>query len=204
MNVVDDQQDSTGIKVRLFMPPKKPKTMKEAYPELAAVPEFEELDDNELRYVYYFACKDSPFYNDFPIRVKESKCFDTAFGKHREVEGRKAAFIGDMKDEHIVKAIIAMKMYSPTIRQRAQKMTNMMLDEYENMILAFKNRIWLSPDDAKPYVELTVKITSALPELVKQAEHGYGITERAKGNNASEEREEDGIFENAMNTIDPT
>jgi len=163
---------------RLFMPTAK--SMKAQYTELRSIPEFEELTNTQLKYVWYYANPTSPL-NDPSLGLTDLEKIESAIHESYGINVAadiKKKFLDKKWDAKIAKAISRMKKFDVNVRTKAKGIADAIFQNMEKMIKAGEDI--LEGDDygkKKSYIDLVMKIKDNLPDLVKIKEQGFGLSE---------------------------
>ena len=168
--------------------------MKDEYPELADVPEFEKCNVDELKFVWYY----SVFYRlmkNETARIKLS--VEAAFLKHgiwvnaATSKVREQYFEGNFPEDIRV-AINKMANYDPGARVSAKLIAEATLRTYQFMISSISEDVLNeevdSEGDAKPVdwdvrkkqVDTMATINKEIPNVLSQVETGFGIRKKDK------------------------
>lgn len=154
------------------------------YPHLRKEESFERLNRSEMMFVWYFACKSSPFVRTEDEQHRAKKSAHVAFGQKGIPEAVAKLTSLDFP-EKIRAAIDRMSEYEPGPRIRAKMMIEKALTNFEALIDIdvtddenFKNKDGeVDMGKKNSYTTLTINITKALPVLIQQAERGFDVTE---------------------------
>lgn len=163
--------------VYVFKPTEK--ELKGEYPELAKIPEFIDLTDKELRFVWYYSNPTSPI-------IEKSK-------KNRLIESINMAFNGKIEDDLKLKlvngkipdylnaAIDRMKLVSASTRTQAKIYLNQAFDNIQKLIHIDPEILeGMDYSQKKHYLELMLKVQDELPKLVDKIERGFSVIEIPK------------------------
>ncbi len=176
--------------------PKTKKSLKKMYPELDADPSFKGIEGADLLFAWYIGIPYSPVDQELPdmIRYKNAAyhCFQDGDKKH--------AFASGDFPEEIKFAIERFKKYSPEARAAAKNMVQKIFNNYAKIVDVDMDKAFLvtkkigKGEDVeeitetdwtakKQYVDSTKTISVTLPELLKQIEEGFGITDKKADEN---------------------
>jgi hypothetical protein len=182
--------ESQDIKPVLFGPRTK-KALKKQYPELDNEPAFKGIEGADILFAWYIGIPNSPVDQESPdamrYRIAAATCFP-------EGEKRQAFGSGDFPEE-IKFAIEKFKKYSPEARAAAKNIVQKIFNNFEKLVNVDVEKDFLitrkvgKGEDAeeiteidwtgrKQYVDSATTISKNLPELLKQVEEGFGITEK--------------------------
>lgn len=156
------------------------KDMMAEYPELREYPEFYTIRNLELRFVWYYSCKSSPYikYSEREraiVSLKESQLEPTLDEKQR------VNYLNSQFPDNIVAAINKMRTFLPNIRSRAKAITNTMLDNIEKMVEVSEEQFAeFDVSEKTKYAALVKNVTEFLPDIVKRVEDGYAVKEIIK------------------------
>jgi len=155
------------------------------YPELRKIDVFQRLSPVEILFVWYFACKSSPFMHEDDAEERMKLAINESFGKKApEVMG---AFVAGRYSEKIRSAILEMQKFEIGPRIRAKLMIEKIMKNYEELIdidvdTEFKDKDqeedWTKK---KAYIDSCAKISSVIPMLITQSEGSFGLTEKEAG-----------------------
>lgn len=176
----------------LMFAPKSARGLRMDYPEIREVKEFQDLRPQQLLFVWYLACKTSPYYDvdDLEERDIIKLCLEKS--KLNIVDPTsKAEFLEGKFPDRIKAAIPPMQRFEPSIRILARI-------EAARMILDYKKLTSLNLDDdgnhtqfmgkdgdvdfnkKQKYHKMLDDGMEALPRLIAKAEQGFGIIEKSK------------------------
>jgi hypothetical protein len=160
----------------IFVPSKQ--DYRTEYPELTEMEEFEELSDYELKFVWYYSCKSSPI-----IKIKPADraiaAVEAAYPeKERFGDSYKRLRTGDF-DPLMQNAIRRMSTFNPSKRNKASKMIEKILNNYESLIDIEKERLQIMEfSEKKAYIEMTKTVSEVLPKIIDQSERNFGVSKR--------------------------
>lgn len=160
----------------LFVPTEKP--MKLEYPELGTMAEFSNLPERELRFVWFYANPSSPY---FKVKDKKERLY-LAYGEsYGEVrEGHKKTILAGIFTPEVSDAIDRMQRFSVSDRGRAKRMVDQVFENFEHIITEVDISVLVSsPELMAKYTDVALKISDALPDLIKKKEEGFGIKGKA-------------------------
>lgn len=165
----------------LFYPSKR--DMKIEYPELANIPEFRELTNTELLFVWWYGNQSSP-YSDSKIdeRKRVLLCLREAYGKRLSVEMIDEWMSGNIPDK-ISLAIKKMRTFIPSIRMQSKLMVEKIFRDYQRIISQDVSK--MSVEDRRKHVNLCNSIHTEMPKLISSIEESYGVR---KGNSKTDAR----------------
>lgn len=166
--------------------PKTKKGLLLDYPEIEKMEVFRIISKLELLFVWYFACKSSPFYKEEDRRIRAEKSLIEAFGLNK-AEQLKSVYMAGNFSEKIRNAVKEMEAFEIGPRIKAKIMVEKVMDNFMKLVdtdveTAFKNKE--KEEDfvkRKSYVDASAKIIEKLPTLINQAERGFGISEKEEG-----------------------
>lgn len=172
-------------KLSMFYP-KTRKGLKDDYPELSKIEAFKTLNKNDLLFVWYYACKASPFYREEELSIRAKKSVIESYG---EIAGEKMcrAYSAGNFPEKIRIAIPEMGKFQIGPRIKAKLMVEKIMNNYSELIdinveTEFKDKEgeedWTKK---KAYIDSCAKISAALPTLIIQSEGSFGVTEKDDG-----------------------
>ena len=149
--------------------------LRNEYPELAEVPEFQKLSSKHLRLCWLLGNRTSPIYK-MEKKQRLHKGLEIIYGaRYRENEDLALILKGELPDE-LVEGIRRMELFNPDYRLRAKLLSQYMFETLNDMIvLDEQTKLTMDVDEKKKYTDLVVKIHSELPDMVKRLEESYGI-----------------------------
>lgn len=168
------------------------KRLGDLYPELASRPAIADLTLEEGRFVWWFACKASPFNDpDTGIGNRQEKAkaaFDKAFGKDSD-HASKIKYYACQFPPHIMEANEVMSKFNPELRSRAGEGAQ---KNFDNLLriseLDIQQVMFVTIEDSEgnkttkfdasavnSFVGAVQKITEIMPDLIKTLEEGFGI-----------------------------
>lgn len=177
--------------VYLLFAPKSVRSLRFDYPELADYPEFKALSKLDLLFVWYYACKSSPYFNDNNRdRNIIEKC-SRAAGLGFSEEDKKEKFLSGNFSDKIQAAINVMLKFEPSARiiARAQamknyndimKMTSLELNEHGDHPSFLGKDGGINMGDKKKYMDMVFDANQKTGEMLAKIEQGFGITEKSK------------------------
>jgi hypothetical protein len=161
----------------LFEPHEK-RSMKGDYPELSDIPEFQDLNDKELRLVWHYACVSSPFSDVGNRRERMRRSISQVFGTKIQEQLNNELLTGNYPEKFRA-AFERMAKFDVGIRTAANDMAKRIFNNYRVIVDVPSQEIPdMSDDEKAAYVKLSSTISKDLPGLVNQIENGYGIKER--------------------------
>lgn len=166
----------------LYMFPPTDAHLSQEYPALN-IHEFKPLDKKELDFVWYYANRTSPYYNQFQPSA------DAAFVNSKKTF-TKADFTADIE-----KACERMRLYEPDLRQRLYKLTFDTMNNYEKILNDQKLNLEESGSDigvADKYVKVTTQILEQVPKMIEALENN-GVVKIENG-----EMSETNIFKESL------
>ncbi len=172
-----------GEKYSLFYPKSK-RSLLDEYPELREYPALKALNRSEILFVWYYACKASPYYNIDDHEKRVIRAMNKSFGKSMREQTRKEYLSGKMP-EKILQGIQAMKVFEPAARIRAKQLFEKIIVNFEKLIdVDLENDPQFSVElgreailNKKTYAQMCKEVTAKLPDLVRQAEQAFGLVE---------------------------
>jgi hypothetical protein len=188
--------------------PRNGKALKSLYPELADNKRFKDLANEDLLFVWYFACKSSPIDDDLPDHIRAiTSVSETSF---KDPDKRKK-FSNMEFPEYIKDAIMEMRKYEPKARDLANKIVQRTFNNFLKMSSVNVNEFVKKDDDGNDTTEIDFqarlqyingqeKITSMLPSLLAQVEQGFGIIDLKTGKESAGEKTIDKFHEQKKNT----
>ena len=176
----------------LLFAPKSARGLKVDYPELSEFEEFKSLRAWELLFVWYYACKSSPYFNlDWKERDVIKKCTEAA--KYRfDDEAKKEKFMSGNFPAKIETAIKQMQLFEPDARIQAKLLAQKMIEDIKKMTSleldergAHPNFMNKDGDDLdigkqQKYMDMLLKAQDKLGDMIAKAERGWGVTKKNK------------------------
>lgn len=152
--------------------------MKLDYPELVEYPEFENLKDKQLKFVWYVANRTSPIIGYKPEK-RIAKAIELVY-KDKDMpfheQWRKGEFPDDIKT-----AVDRMAHIKPDVRLEAKFTIMRIFDQHQKMtVLGEKELDGMDADEKKKYTELSIKIASEMSNMVQLMEKGFGVKTKKK------------------------
>jgi len=144
------------------------------YPELAQIPEFANITNKHLLFVWYYANYTSPFYHV----ANEKERIKKSLSESNYSPGDKdyANLINGDFHQPIRDAINKMRNFNPSARFRAKMNIEKIFNNLEKLLdIPEKNLSTMDMEEKKKYADLSIKISESLPTIVKQLETGFGI-----------------------------
>ena len=156
----------------------KPENYKKTYPELATIPEFDDIRSIDLIFVWYIANPTSYLYWNYPDSMKG-----------RVKEAIKVVFGNDPPKEYVNQwlelkfspklnqAIERMRKFRPDVRQEARDMVDNVFKDFQE-VLNMKMTSFVKANgeiDPTAYVSSRKAILKELPEIIKVREMGFGV-----------------------------
>ena len=138
------------------------------YPELRKIEDFKNLSEEELRFVFYFYSQSSPFFkNSRQDRIIKS--IDIAFS------GKLITFNQREIPPHIETAGQRMAKFNVALRTQADIVVRQMFYNIKAVSsIPEKQVMSMDVGEKKQYVEMSLKVSETLPNLVKLLEEGFG------------------------------
>lgn len=161
----------TNGTVKLFAP--SGRDMKVEYPELNECEEFVKLHSKELKFVWLYSNRTSPFYNVKQTKNRIVYCIKESFGESLKQDEYKR-YMSGVFPEHIRMAIDRMEKFSPSIRLRAKLNIEKIFSNLEKISDISSEEI-LDLQAKKDYATLAIMVAKNMPDIVKQYEDSYGI-----------------------------
>jgi len=155
------------------------------YPELANINEFSELKTKELKFVWFYANRTSPYYTaKGGDRNKILGCIRNSFGNSYKEDdpAEYSKYLRGNFPPKIREAIERMERFNPTARARAKIAIETVFSNLEQSMFMDEEMEAKMKEDIelrKKYVELSIKIADNMQNVVAQMEEGFGI--RASG-----------------------
>lgn len=167
------------VKMYMFRPTDR--DLRIEYPELSKVREFSELNTKELKFVWYYANRTSPYYTATKgDRTKILGCIKNSFGNSLKEKntGEYNKYVSGNFPQKIRIAIDKMERFNPTARLRAKMAVEKIFDNIESSVDIDEDVKEKMRDDLelrKKYVELSIKVSENIPNIVAQMEESFGI-----------------------------
>lgn len=140
----------------------------------------------EMLFVWFYGCRLSPFYHIEEDRKKIKECLDASIGRKMFKPDFERWMSGNFP-EKIRLGIEIMEGFQPGPRIRAKKMVEQMIEDLEIMVAEAKPKKKSGEDEEdfqkrrESYAKMAQTVTKTLPDLIKQAEGGFGISELEDG-----------------------
>jgi hypothetical protein len=171
-------------KLSMFYPSTKKGILLD-YPELAKRDSFRTLSRSEILFVWYYACKSSPFNKEEDDKIKIEASLVQAFGK--KAKAVRSTYMAGNMGEKVKTAITEMRTFEIGPRIRAKLMVEKIMSNYEKLVDVnleedFKNKDGeIDWTKKKAYIDASSTISKTLPALIGQSEGGFGISEKEDG-----------------------
>ena len=178
--------DNLDIQKLSMFYPKTKKGLIVDYPELSNYEVFKSLSKYELLFVWYFACKSSPFIREEDPKIRAERSILESFGQNAKADIR-SRYMSSNFPEKIRVAVAEMQKFEIGPRIRAKMMVEKIMTNYSELVdidvkTEFKDKDqeedWTKK---KAYIDSCAKISSALPTLIVQSEGTFGITQKDDG-----------------------
>ena len=156
--------------------PRSGKHLRRTYPELDDEPAFKGLNNEDMYFAWLMGIPGSPIDEDWETMVRLKAAVKLAYPRN-EVKKQKHSHYTTIPEE-IKQAIKRFESYVPEARLKAKLMQQRMMVNYE--IIVNQDVSSMDSDEKQKYTSTTVKINEALPQLLKNLEEGFGITEKQK------------------------
>jgi hypothetical protein len=156
----------------IFAPkPDKFTKLKDEYPELRDIPEFNGLNDTELLLVWYIKNRTSPYYK----QTHKSKIDQVVpiLYPNGIPEKEKSAMISGNFPEKIRIAMERMERFNPSARMMGKLMVDATFDHYFKIIKEATTSD--DPEINSKMVSLFAKIRTEIPLIIKMKEEGFGV-----------------------------
>ena len=171
----------------LLFGPTNEKDLKRQHPELLNVEEFKKLSVGELLFVWWYSNPTSPLVRNDNLSEKHrsAEAYLKAF-KSSPDEQRKIDYASLNFPDRVKMAIDRMMKYAPGVRIRSKLMIEEILTNFEKMVKVNMDEFVTIDDDGNKvinwtgrnsYINSASKISETLPQLIKQVEEGFGVTE---------------------------
>lgn len=164
--------------IKLFEPSSR--MMKSEYPELAQVSEFVELNDSEMRFVWYWAAQTSPYVTNgsFDTKEKALNCLRESGLISKIAPEEKADYQNQRFPPKIVKAVNIMSSFQPHVRARSKRLLENMLSNLETMAYINPEEIAIMDIASKrEYSQFVKNTANVLTDLVSGVENAFGVKE---------------------------
>jgi hypothetical protein len=164
--------------IKLFEPTSR--MMKSEYPELSQITEFVELNDSEMRFVWYWAAQTSPFVLDGSSDTKEKalNCLRASGLINKIAPEEKADYQNQRFPAKIIKAVNVMASFQPHVRARSKKLLESMLSNLEFMAHINPEEMAIMDIASKrEYSQFVKNTANVLSDLISGVENAFGIKE---------------------------
>ncbi len=158
--------------IKLFRPTDK--DMKMEYPELDDIKEFTKLSGGEMRFVWYWANRTSPFYGNKNKKIKAQSCINASFKNGLHGNEYKRYMSGNFPDILRV-AMEKMESYSPSIRMQAKMAIEKIFQNLQT-ISDMRTEDLIDLQSRKDYATLAVTVSKNMGDVVRQMENAYGVS----------------------------
>lgn len=155
----------------------EPKDYRKTYPELNSIPEFEDIPNIDLVFIWYLENPTSPLFWKFKqkshrIQKAIEKVYDNTLDKKKK---------NDLLNQHFSpqwrQAMERMRQFGVDERYKAKKMIQKIFKDFEDVLSKPMND-FIKHDgtiDTKAYVSIRSEITDMLPDLIKKVELGFAV-----------------------------
>lgn len=187
-----------GIQIQpVLYGPQSGKSLLKTYPSLSDEPLLKNLSKDEIYFAWLIGIKGSPISENLTDEIRYATAAHQVFGNYRDQDKRKMYGRFSTLPEEIKAAIGVFQKFNPDLRLKAKAMQQMAFENYEKLVgvdvdTAFKIKKKVKNPETdqmetieeedysarKQYIDSTATIIKALPEMVKQMEEGFGITEK--------------------------
>jgi hypothetical protein len=169
MNEEIDTEEATYI----FRPGEN--DMKQQYPELKKEVAFKNLTNAELKFVWYYANKTSPFHQ-MAIDKRLHKAWSAAGFDPEKTKERKLK-TKNTWPELIESAMKKMEEYNPNLRFQANMAIATIFDNMKLLIaIPQQDLLKREAQQQKQYIDMVTNINKEMPGIIKKLEEGYGVT----------------------------
>lgn len=165
---------SYEMEYSLFRPSKI--AMLREYPELRTFDEFKELSNDDLNFVWWIANATSELSNITDLKERRKQAYIKVWGKENTDQ---ILYLEGRYSEKVRAAIERMKNFNPSVRMRAKMMLYKTMNDFEGIINVDITTI-TDPDELKKHTDVRTKVLGALPDIIRQLEQGFGISEEAE------------------------
>lgn len=163
--------------------PRSSRSMFVDYPELRKFRAFDGLREDDILFVWFFACESSPLNTakkDLTHQEKVEKAVKLSYNRREGMSKITKIEVGNMIDERfppkISAAIEQMEKFRVGPRIRAKQMTENAFNNLEKIL-----NIDVSEEEdmtkQKAYVDIVEKGLKIMPKIVESIEGGYRLTE---------------------------
>lgn len=185
---------SDTLKYSVFMP-KSSRSIFVDYPELRKIKAFSSLNNDEMLFVWYYACESSPFFKIASDRDRVRKALENSFlksGRSRISVSDEEQFLAGKFSAKITTAIEEMHRFKVGPRVRAMMMIEKGMTNLESILMidASNAAHFMNKDGEvdfskkKAYVDTLAKAQDIMPNMIKQLEGRYNVSEDKKGDDS--------------------
>lgn len=168
------------IPFKLFEPKSDTSDLKVDYPELASIPEFKRLTTKKLKFAYYYGCRWSEHYKEIDHTKKVDRCLRDS-GLKDMPKDDVLRYMEKQWEDDVVSAIRRFESFNPSVRLQAKMMYEKMLEMTKTVLeKSMADLVTADAGGRKDIMDIINKANNQIPELVKQLEDGWGITESKK------------------------
>lgn len=156
------------------------------YPKLKDNEALRKLGRFDLLFVWYYACKASPFQYEEDKKEKTELSLVQAFGE-KKAETMRYAYIPGNFPEKIRLAITEMSKFEIGPRIRAKLMIENIMTNYEILVDVDPKTEFTNKDGdvdwtkKKAYIDACSTISKSMSTLISQAEGSFGVSETEEG-----------------------
>lgn len=145
------------------------------YPELKEYIEFSYLTQREVRLCWFIGNRTSPFFNkpkDEKIRLAVQQVYRGASQSRKEVI---EMLKGNIPDK-IKSGIKRMSTFRPSVRLRSRLINEYIFESLQDIInISAEEKAVMDLEEKKKYADLMIKVSTELPNVIRQMEVGHGI-----------------------------
>ena len=176
-------EKATVMKYVSVFHPKGKNRIVHDYPELSRFESLKALGKNsDFVFVWYYACKASPYYESPNKVAKIQACIKKAYTKGM-ADGKKKSFLSGDFPEPIKRAIKDVESFEPGPRIRAKIMAEETLAKLEALVMEDVNESDFLDEDnninytaKKAYAAMLTSINKDIPDIISKIETGYGVS----------------------------
>lgn len=175
---INEEVPIREVDITLFEPSKD--DFKLEYPELAAIPEFADLTDREMKFTWYVGNRTSPIRNKKGkdrVKIAVEMAYAKASQNKKDI---KELAKGKIPDKLSI-AIKRMSTFNPSVRLRAKLNVEYIFDQLQDIItISEQDKAMLDPDELKKYSDMIVKTAHEMPKMVEIMEGSFGLKIKRK------------------------
>lgn len=199
-DTVDDIELKSSFYYTVFEPTGR--NMKIDYPELGKEPEFKDLTNAEMVFVWWAGNRTSPVFNignGLSERQRVYVAYKKAFGKAKNDTLQQ--YLSGIFPAKIALALKKMNTYVPHLRLQAKLMAEKTWEDYRRIISTDISSFVDAEQKAK-HISMVQKVRADMPNILRDIELGYGVSIKEVSDEVSNLKEIDLILQSEEQDYD--